>query len=99
MTLALLPQDHAAAIGSQLLAGLGELAAKCNVMGNVRGAGLFLGIEVVTDRHSKVAMSRFMFRARLAFRGFFQQDHGHLAPRVRMGLRQWVRPYQPTVIA
>ena len=46
-------QDNALKIGNGILAGLDELKAKHNIIGDVRGKGLMLGIELVKDRQSK----------------------------------------------
>lgn len=40
-------------IGARLRAGLGELAVGVEAMGDVRGEGLFIGIDWVTDRETK----------------------------------------------
>jgi 4-aminobutyrate aminotransferase-like enzyme len=43
-------QANALAVGNYLLAGLGQLMAKHPIVGDVRGLGLFVGIELVLDR-------------------------------------------------
>lgn len=46
-------QDRAARVGARLLEGLRELEAHHPVVGDVRGMGLFIGVEFVTDRESR----------------------------------------------
>src|SRR5205809_4486717 len=46
-------QANALKIGNQILAGLERLKAKHNLVGDVRGKGLLLGIELVKDRATK----------------------------------------------
>ena len=46
-------QTHSLHTGQQLLAALRTLQDKHECVGDVRGAGLFIGFELVTDRNSK----------------------------------------------
>jgi 4-aminobutyrate aminotransferase-like enzyme len=46
-------QEHALAVGSFLREGLLGLANKHQVIGDVRGAGLFIGVELVQDKLTK----------------------------------------------
>ncbi len=46
-------QQNALKIGNKLLVGLNKLKEKHNLIGDVRGKGLMLGIELVKDRQSK----------------------------------------------
>ena len=46
-------QQNSLKIGNRILAGLRELQQKHNIIGDVRGKGLMLGIELVKDRQSK----------------------------------------------
>ena len=45
-------QQHAHEIGTHLRAGLDDLHARHPMLGDVRGRGLMLGLEIVTDRQS-----------------------------------------------
>jgi len=46
-------QANAARIGNQILSGLESLKAKHSLIGDVRGKGLLLGIELVTNHATK----------------------------------------------
>lgn len=46
-------QENSLKIGNKILAGLNGLKEKYNLIGDVRGKGLLLGIELVKDRQSK----------------------------------------------
>jgi 4-aminobutyrate aminotransferase-like enzyme len=46
-------QDNAREVGAYAVAGLANLADKHTIIGNVRGAGLFFGAELVLDRAEK----------------------------------------------
>ena len=43
-------QKHAAVIVARLLAELNELKSRHGIIGDVKGIGLFIGIELVQDR-------------------------------------------------
>jgi 4-aminobutyrate aminotransferase-like enzyme/Ser/Thr protein kinase RdoA (MazF antagonist) len=46
-------QEHAAVVGGTLKANLASLSMRHEVIGDVRGRGLFLGVEFVSDRANK----------------------------------------------
>ncbi len=46
-------QDNALAVGQHLVEGLDDLATRHDCIGDVRGSGLFLALELVTDRETR----------------------------------------------
>jgi len=46
--------EHARKVGSVLLDGISKLAGRHEAIGDVRGAGLFVGVELVSSRSSRV---------------------------------------------
>lgn len=48
-------QENAARVGAQIRDGLSALMQRYDFIGDVRGAGLYVGVEVVSDRGGKVA--------------------------------------------
>lgn len=45
--------DNAGAVGDYLAEGLRKLAQRYAVIGDIRGAGLFIGVELVVDRDTQ----------------------------------------------
>jgi len=66
-------QAHAATVGRNLLQRLHELEDRYLLIGDVRGAGLFLGVELVTDRQSLQPAGR-----EAALVANYMRDHGVL---------------------
>ncbi len=50
-------QENASRMGARLMDGLNGLAKKHDLIGDVRGKGLMIGVELVTDRRSKTPAS------------------------------------------
>jgi 4-aminobutyrate aminotransferase-like enzyme len=46
-------EDHARVVGERLTAGMREVATRREAIGDVRGMGLFVGIELVRDRETR----------------------------------------------
>ncbi len=46
-------QENAKKMGDKLLSGLRDLQKKYEIIGDVRGCGLFIGLDLVTDRQSR----------------------------------------------
>jgi 4-aminobutyrate aminotransferase-like enzyme len=46
-------QAHAERVGQQMLNGLSELMKRHELIGDVRGSGMFLGVELVKDRETR----------------------------------------------
>lgn len=51
-------QDNARVVGNLLLEALRELQSRQALIGDVRGMGLFVGVELVTDRESRAPATR-----------------------------------------
>jgi 4-aminobutyrate aminotransferase-like enzyme len=51
-------RENAASTGAYLMSGLRDLGARHAVIGDVRGAGLFVGVELVADRDERTPAGR-----------------------------------------
>jgi 4-aminobutyrate aminotransferase-like enzyme/Ser/Thr protein kinase RdoA (MazF antagonist) len=51
-------QPHAQRVGAYLLNGLAKLAERHALVGDVRGLGLFVGVELVADRDERIPATR-----------------------------------------
>lgn len=47
-------REHATRVGNHVLNSLRQLALKHSIIGDVRGVGLFIGIELVEDKDTKI---------------------------------------------
>ena len=54
--------EHAASVGDFMLERLRDIASRAPIIGDVRGKGLLLGVELVRDRQSKEGLSREQMR-------------------------------------
>jgi len=71
-------QDRAAVLGGTLKGSLASLSVRHDAVGDIRGRGLFLGVELVTDRSSKrpaPAIARYVVD-RMAERGVLLSTDG-----------------------
>ena len=73
-------RESVAQVGNYLLSELGKLQARCESMGDVRGHGLFIGIEWVSDRAAKIPDSdgAAVIVNRLKEKGFLISNAGAL---------------------
>jgi len=73
-------QQHALEIGNRLLDGLRELRTRHKLIGDVRGLGLFIGVELVRDREALKPASREASRVidEMKERGFLLSTDGPL---------------------
>ncbi len=82
---------HAKAVGAHLLAGLGALGQKHPALGDARGHGLFIAVELVEDRASKAPAPAL---AKAAANGM--REHGVLVGRTgRQDHALKIRPPMP----
>jgi 4-aminobutyrate aminotransferase-like enzyme len=51
-------QENALTVGNCLMAGLRKMQARHPLIGDVRGSGLFLGLDLVTDRETRQAATQ-----------------------------------------
>ncbi len=73
-------QDHAALVGRHFRERLWELATRREAIGDVRGYGLYLGVELVTDRTLKTPATALAYRVseRLKDEGVITYPNGDL---------------------
>jgi 4-aminobutyrate aminotransferase-like enzyme len=71
-------RENAGAVGAWLLKALVERQRHCAAIGDVRGRGLFLGVEMIKDRRRKTpdAALAFDFSNRLKDKGFLTSNDG-----------------------
>jgi 4-aminobutyrate aminotransferase-like enzyme len=73
-------QQHALEVGNRMLDGLRELQTRHPLIGDVRGLGLFIGLELVRDRETLKPASREASRVidEMKARGFLLSTDGPL---------------------
>jgi 4-aminobutyrate aminotransferase-like enzyme len=78
--------DNAATVGAALKRALRDRMQRCAAIGDVRGHGLFLGVEMVTDRQSKTPDRERAIEVvnRLKDRGFLTSNDGAFANVVKI---------------
>jgi 4-aminobutyrate aminotransferase-like enzyme len=78
--------DNVATVGAALKQGLRDRMQRCAAIGDVRGHGLFLGVEMVTDRQSKTPDRERAIDVvhRLKDRGFLTSNDGAFANVVKI---------------
>ncbi len=71
-------RENADSVGSALKAALVQLMPRCESIGDVRGHGLFIGVEMVTDKDSRTpdAARAIEFANRLKDKGFLTNNAG-----------------------
>jgi len=62
-------QANATSVGRYLSSGLGDLASRHMAVGDVRGRGLFIGVEIVSDPDSRLPDAQTAHRVVQACRG------------------------------
>jgi 4-aminobutyrate aminotransferase len=77
-------RENARRMGARLLAGLKELERRHEVIGDVRGVGLFIGLELVKDRGTKEPAGELMGKLEQAAfrRGLLLLGCGHSVIRI-----------------
>ncbi len=78
--------QHVTALGDHILKRLKEIEEKCKIIGEVRGRGLMLGIEIVQDKHTKQPAKDMAEEIRLeaAKKGIIIEVGGHYHNVVRL---------------
>jgi diaminobutyrate-2-oxoglutarate transaminase len=71
--------DHALKLGERMLGGLRELEQDCRIVGEARGKGLMLGVELVKDQETKEPAPELARRVRTEChgRGLLIEIGGH----------------------
>jgi len=73
--------DNSARVGALMLAGLKELQEKYRFIGDVRGRGLMIGVELVADRTTKAPLESTITRTlfhEILERGLITMSYSHI---------------------